>query len=112
MRVTSGLGTQVVQSKQRELMAGAWQQVEGIRAANEERRQAQAAREAALRLYDRHFKVAPDESIIALTTKLHAKVKASPVTIRALLKASPIPLGVVDTPSGASHDRPVHSSDE
>jgi hypothetical protein len=97
LRVTSGLGTQVVQSKQRELMAGAWQQVEGIRAANEERRQAQAAREAALKLYDRHFKVAPDESIIALTTKLHAKVKGSPVTIRALLKASPIPLGVVDT---------------
>lgn len=97
LRVTAGLGTQVVQSKQRELMAGAWRQVEGIRAANEERRQAQAAREAAVRLYERHLKVAPDESVIALTTRLHAKVKGSPVTIRALLKASPIPLGVVDT---------------
>ena len=75
MRVTSGLGTQVVQSKQRELMAGAWQQVEGIRAANEER--GRAAARALEALYDRHFKVAFDESVIALTTKLHAKVRAA-----------------------------------
>ncbi len=97
MRTTSGLGTQVVQSKQRELMAGAWQQVEGIRAANEERRQAQAAREAAVKLYERHLKVAPDESLLTLTTKVHSMVKGSPVTIRALLRASPIPQGVMDT---------------
>ena len=97
MRVTSGLGTQVVQAKQRELMAGAWQQVEGIRAANEERRQAQAAREAAVKLYERHLVIAPDESVLTLTTALHAKVKGSPVTIRALLRSSPIPRGVLDT---------------
>jgi len=97
MRVTSGLGTQVVQAKQRELMAGAWLQVEGIRAANEERRQAQVARGAAVRLYARHFITAADESVLSLTTKLHAKVKGSPVTIAALLRRSPIPLGVLDT---------------
>ena len=97
LRVTSGLGTQVVQVRQRELMAGAWQQAEGIRAANEERRQAQAAREAAAKLYARHLVVAPDESVLALTTALHAKVKGSPVTIRALLRSSPIPQGVLDT---------------
>jgi hypothetical protein len=97
MRVTSGLGTQVVQAKQRELMAGAWLQVEGIRALNEERRQAQVARGAALRLYARHFVTAADESMLALTTRLHAKVKGSPVTIAALLRQSPIPLGVLDT---------------
>ncbi len=97
LRVTSGLGTQVVQSQQRELMAGAWQQIEGIRAANEERRRAQAAREAAFSLYQRHLVVAPDESVIGLTTRLHTKVMGSPLTIRALLRASPIPLGVLDT---------------
>ena len=97
LRVTSGLGTQVVQAEQRELMAGAWLQVEGIRVANEARRLAQLARGAALRLYARHVLVGGDESILALTTRLHAKVKGSPTTLRALLAKSPVPLGVLDT---------------
>jgi hypothetical protein len=96
LRVTSGLGTQVVQAKQRELMAGAWLQVEGIRKENEARRLAQLARGAAFSLYARHVLAAADESILTLTTALHAKVKGSPVTIRALLAKSPIPRGVTD----------------
>jgi hypothetical protein len=96
LRVASGLGTQVVQSKQRELMAGAWLQVEGIRKENEARRLAQLARSAAVSLYTRHLLAAADESIVALAVKLHAKVKGSPVTIRALFRQSPIPRGVTD----------------
>ena len=97
LRVTSGLGTQVVQARQRELMASAWLQVEGIRAINEERRQAQIARGASLRLFERHLAVAGNETVLVLTTRLHTKVKGSPVTIAALLRQSPIPMGVLDT---------------
>lgn len=97
LRITAGLGTQVIQAKQRELMAGAWLQVDGIRAANEERRQAQVARGAALRLYTRDLVTADHEAVIGLTARLHAKVRASPVTIRAVLADSPIPRGALDT---------------
>ena len=54
-RIAAGLGTTVVQTEQQELLAGAWAQVAGIRAANERLRLSQLAREVALRLYARHL---------------------------------------------------------
>jgi hypothetical protein len=97
LRTTSGLGTQVVQANQRALMASAWQQVEGIRTANEERRRAQLARAASLVAFARHIVPTVVEDMVMLTRSLHARVKGSPVTIRALLDDSPIPSAVVDT---------------
>ena len=53
-RVAAAAGWQVVQNEEQQLLAGAWAQVDAVRAANQQLRQAQLAREAALRLYARH----------------------------------------------------------
>jgi hypothetical protein len=96
LRVTAGLGTQVVRQEQRSLMASAWLQVEGIRKANEELRLAQLAREIAVKLHTRHVTTAGVEEVVRLTTAVHARVKASPLTVRAVLERSPVPVALVD----------------
>jgi hypothetical protein len=95
-RVPSGLGTQVVQAEQRQLMASAWDQVKGIREANERLRLTQLARAAAQRLFVRHIEPVAAEEMLAITAPLHAKVMASPTTIAARLAASPITRGVLE----------------
>jgi len=95
-RVAAALGTQVVQTSQEALMASAWDQVERIRQLNEELRQAQLARELAAQVAKRHVMVASDETVLMLTAPLHARVKASPRTIRAVLADSPVPRGAFD----------------
>src|SRR5205814_1597873 len=59
-------------------------------AAIERMRQAQLARAASERIHSRH--VAPNDAVelLVLTAPLHARVRASPTTIQAVLKASPI----------------------
>ncbi len=96
LRVAAGLGTQVVRQEQRNLMAAAWQQVEGIRKANEELRLAQLARGIAERLYARHVKTGDVEQIVRLTAPVHARVKASPRTVRAVLDECPVPRALLD----------------
>jgi hypothetical protein len=94
-RVAAGLGTQVIQAGQRQLMASAWQQVTGIRAANERLRLTQLARAAALRLFARHIAPASATEVLALSAPVQAKVLASPTTIRARVAASTITPGVL-----------------
>jgi hypothetical protein len=97
LRVGAGLGTRVVQRHQEALMASAWNQVERVRQLNEELRQAQLARELAARLAKRHLLVAGDpHALLTVTAPLHARVKASPTTVRAVLRQSPIPRGVFE----------------
>ncbi|MFN8648102.1 MAG: hypothetical protein U0104_15155 [Gemmatimonadales bacterium] len=96
LRVGAGLGTRVIQEHQEALMASAWDQVDRVRQLNEELRQAQLARELATRLASRHlFKHGP-EQVLGLTAPLHARVKASPTTVRAVLNESPVPRGVFE----------------
>ena len=70
--------------------------MEGIRKANEELRLAQLAREIAVKLHTRHVTTAGVEEVVRLTTAVHARVKASPLTVRALLDRSPVPSALVD----------------
>jgi hypothetical protein len=100
LRVASALGWQVVQNGQQQLLAGAWAQVEAIREANAQLRQAQLAREAALRLYQRHVLVLPPPALAVFTQALHARLlvtvaAAPPVTVRALIAQSPLRAGVL-----------------
>jgi hypothetical protein len=95
LRVTAGLGTQVVQQEQRSLMAEAWRQIENIRKINEELRLSQLARALSERLHVRHVTTAAAEEVVQLTAPVHARVKASPVTIAALLQESPVPAGLL-----------------
>ena len=94
-RIGAGMGTTIVQNEQQELLAGAWAQVEGIRAANERLRLAQLARELALRIYTRHFAAVPGDGFLQISAPLHARVLAGATTVRAQLIASPIANGAL-----------------
>lgn len=94
-RVMAGAGALVVQAQQRQLIAGAWQQVAGIREANERLRFAQVARAAAERVFLRHVTAQKTDVVVAMTSPLHAKVMASPTTIAARMATSPVPGGAL-----------------
>jgi len=92
-RVMSGVATRVVQILQRQLMASAWQQVAGVREANERLRFAQLARAAADRIFTRHVVPHETDVLLGITGPLHAKVMASPITIAERLRTSPVAPG-------------------
>jgi hypothetical protein len=90
-RAAGGMGSQVVQTERTQLMASAWQQVDGIRKANQTISQAQLARAALQQLYQRGLQTATPETLTVLTSPLHARLMASPVTIRATVRNSRVP---------------------
>ncbi|HEY4185517.1 MAG TPA: hypothetical protein VGP07_10630 [Polyangia bacterium] len=90
-RAAAGMGTQVVQGETGALLASAWQQVDGVRAANQLLRQAQLSRAAMAQLFQQHFVAATPETALVRTAPLHARLMASPITIRATTRASRVP---------------------
>lgn len=96
LRVAAGLGTLVVQDQQQQLLASAWQQVEGIIALNEELRRAQLAREAARRIHRRHVTAQDAEATLTTTAPLHGRVPMAGATVRAVLRESPVAEGAFE----------------
>lgn len=96
LRATAALGTLVVQRQREALLAGAWQQVAQVRAINEELRHAQLAREAALRLHERHLESGGVDAVLTVTAPVHARILDGGATVRKQLADSPIPRGVLD----------------
>jgi hypothetical protein len=94
-RVAAGLGTAIVQAEQQQLLAGAWAQVAGIRAANETLRLTQLARELALRLYTRHVTALGAPDLLTLSAPLHGRVRAGSGTLLAQLAASAVAPGAL-----------------
>jgi hypothetical protein len=100
-RVAAAMGWQVVQNEQQQLLAGAWAQVDAIRAANALLRQVQLAREAALRLYGRHVLVQSAPALTLFTQAVQSRVLVTsaalpgPLTVRALVHQSPLRVGVL-----------------
>jgi hypothetical protein len=90
-RAAAGMGTQVVQEERTALLAAAWQQVDGVRQANDLLRRAQLARAALQQVQRRRLLPALPETVVALTAPLHAKVLASPGTVLAMVRASRVP---------------------
>ena len=105
-RVAAGLGTVIVQAGQQQLLAGAWAQVAGIRAANETLRLAQLARELALRIYARHVSALDAAGLLALSAPLHGQVRAGSGTVLAQLAASPVVPGAL-APAWRRLSRPL-----
>ncbi len=95
-RVAAGLGTLVVQEQQQQLLASAWQQVDGILALNEELRRAQLAREAAVRVHARHVTAQDAEATLTTTAALHGRVLMAGTTVRTALRESPIADGALE----------------
>lgn len=96
LRVAAGLGARVVAQHSEALLASAWEQIDRIRAINEELRLAQLAREAATKIHQRDFAAADMESLLQVTEPVHAQVRDDDATVRARLVASPIPTAVME----------------
>jgi hypothetical protein len=95
-RVVAGLGTQVVQREQDQLMASAWQQLDRIRAINDRLRLAQFARELSTRVYQRHIASGDAESTLAITSPVHARVMGKQTTLAAQFLSSPVANGALE----------------
>ena len=118
-RVAAGLGTQVIQANQRQLMAGAWQQAPGLADINDKLRLSQLARELATRLHKRHLDDDDEELVLQVTAPVHGRVRANPVTVAATVQKSPIVEGAISTgwrrvtrPNGAIGRRQKRPSGE
>lgn len=94
-RATGGMGTRVVVEEHNQLMHAAWEQVDGIRRANQFVRQAQLAQAASHAVLDKHFAGASPGMVLALTQPLHSKLLASPRTVAATIDASRLPPAAV-----------------
>jgi hypothetical protein len=90
-RVAAGTGTQIVQGEQTQLMASAWQQVEGVLQANQLLRQAQLARSVSQQIYRQHFQTAQMQTVLTFTAPLHSRLLTSPTTMTAWVRASRVP---------------------
>jgi hypothetical protein len=76
-RVAAGLGTQVVQDRQEDLMAAVWQQLGEILRANQLLRQAQLAVAASERVVARHLEPLPSAVLLALAGPALARIRVS-----------------------------------
>jgi hypothetical protein len=90
-RVAAGAGTMIVQGEQTQLMASAWQQVEGVLQANQLLRQAQLARSVSQQIYRQHFQTAQTQTVLTFTAPLHSRLLTSPTTMTARIRASCVP---------------------
>lgn len=96
LRGVAGLGTQVIQAQQQQLMAAAWEQVDGILEANKQLRQAQLGCAVAQRLIKRDFLVLEADAMVQITAPILSRIKTSPQTISAMLNKSPIAGGALE----------------
>jgi hypothetical protein len=91
-RTAAGFGTDIVQNERTALMASAWEQVAGVRKANQMLAQAQMARAASQQLYQEHLVAAQPETLLNVTSPLFSRLRASPATITAVLQSSRVPV--------------------
>ncbi|QIG49954.1 hypothetical protein G5V57_20830 [Nordella sp. HKS 07] len=93
-RVPAGFGTRVVQDKQEDLMAAAWEQVGDVLEANQRLRRLKFSQRAAFVWHKTHLGAisANDPAqAIALTEPVQARVIAGGVTMRSVIAASAVP---------------------
>ena len=90
-RSAAGMGTQVVQKERSQLIAGAWQQLDGVLEANQLIQQAQLARASLAQMYANKFQPASTDTALNLTAPVHARVMGGTATVRAVVRNSRIP---------------------
>jgi hypothetical protein len=98
-RVAAGLGTQVVQLRQEDLVARAWRQLGDVLAANRILRAAQFARTASLRVHDR-LSTLDSGTLVAVSAPAHDRVAGfagAAVTAAKAIRDSRLPDVAVDT---------------
>jgi len=77
-RVAAGIGTLVVQERQEDLMAAAWEQLGELLRANQLLRQAQLAIAVAERIVDRHLAPLSSANLLALVGPALARIRLAP----------------------------------
>jgi hypothetical protein len=91
LRQAAGLGAETVRGHQEELMAAAWEQYEGIVAANRALGRLGLADRLTRRVSARRLRALPAEVVMALQTPLHEAVRSGDETISELLSVRGIP---------------------
>lgn len=82
-RIAAGLGTEIVQQDQEELMASAWQQAEELRRANEQKRLNQLAVTTRTATYTKQVSRLDKDELLQITGPSMAKIPASgPADVR------------------------------
>jgi hypothetical protein len=109
-RVAAGLGTQVVQSQQEQLMASAWAQLGDIQKINQRKRQAQLSRAVNDRIHAKTFSRFSEETLLKVVAPAQSRVlleerppnqPAAPPVITPLIGkigTSVVPSSVVSAP--------------
>ena len=93
-RVPAGFGTNVVQARQEDLMAAAWDQVGDVLEANQRTRRFQLSQQVAFVWHLAHFTPLAAENpgkTLQATAPLHTRVMSQQRTLRATLKTSLVP---------------------
>jgi hypothetical protein len=81
LRAAAAAGAAVIQQRQEELMATAWEQAGAVRQTNALLRQVQLARELGGVLLERHFRPLSPEELLALTAPAHGSISLSPTAL-------------------------------
>jgi hypothetical protein len=93
-RVAAGLGTDVVQENDEELMAAAWKQVGDVLSANARMRLLQLALRASTAMHRKHLATLPTARLLAIAAPLHARIMGGATTVAARIGGSVIPKAV------------------
>ena len=96
LRTAAGLGAEVIRRNDQQLMAEAWNQVDGVLSANAELRGAQLARDASERLFNKNLVPLASDGFLEVTAPVHARFTASLVTVAERLRRTPVPAGALD----------------
>jgi hypothetical protein len=95
LRVAAAAGTRVVQERQEQLMARAWQQAGAANDANALLRRTQLARELGNVVLERHLAPLRAPDLLAMTQPAHAQIQLASATVDGELRASRVPEAVV-----------------
>ena len=95
LRVAAAVGARVVQERQEQLMARAWEQAGAVREANALLRRSQLARELGGVLMERHLQRLSAPELLAITRPVHARAEISSLTVDGELRASRLPEAAV-----------------
>ncbi len=111
-RVAAGLGTQVIQDRQEELVARAWQQLGDIRAANDLLRRSQLSRTLSADVHDRIGALGA-ATVLAVTAPAHGRlagIAGDPETLARAIDSSRLPNVAVEPAFRRFAAAPVASS--
>jgi hypothetical protein len=106
-RAVAGLGTEVIRTRQEELVERAWEQVAELEHVNQRLREAELALAVTESLHAKHVAAADPERAIALTAGLQARVlgASGAITLHRELEGSQVPV-VVQTAAFKRISRP------